>query len=111
MLPYSSYNHQMRSTVTAVLGLALLTVSAYAQPRRLVIAVRTALDGRGGVLHDTRLVIQGGKIAAIDPVAQPIDYDLRKLTVTPGWIDTHVHLNWHFDERHRSVAGRAIAGR
>ena len=23
----------------------------------------------------------------------------------PGWIDTHVHLNWHFDDQHTSVSG------
>lgn len=72
---------------------------------RIVIAVGTALDGRGGVLRNTRLVIQDGKIAAIDPAASPIDYDLRNRTVSPGWIDTHIHLNWHFDDQHKSVSG------
>ena len=94
-----------RSLCAALLALALVAAATHAQPRRIVVAVGTALDGRGGVLHDTRLVIQDGKIAAIDPSAQPIDYDLRNWTATPGWIDTHVHLNWHFDEGHRSVAG------
>jgi imidazolonepropionase-like amidohydrolase len=73
-------------------------------PNRIVIAVGTALDGRGGVLRDTRLVVQDGKIAAIDPKAAPVDYDLRARTVSPGWIDTHVHLNWHFDDQHKSVS-------
>lgn len=77
-----------------------------AQHTRLVIAVGTALDGRGGVIRNTRLVIQDGKIAAIDAAAEPVDYDLRSWTVMPGWIDTHVHINWHFDDQHRSVAGR-----
>jgi imidazolonepropionase-like amidohydrolase len=72
---------------------------------RTVIAIGTALDGRGGVLRDTRLVIEDGRIAAIDPAAAPIDIDLRDRVVMPGWIDTHVHLNWHFDDRHVSVSG------
>jgi imidazolonepropionase-like amidohydrolase len=25
-----------------------------------------------------------------------VDYDLRGLTVLPGWIDAHVHITWHF---------------
>jgi imidazolonepropionase-like amidohydrolase len=29
------------------------------------------------------------------------DYDLRGLTLMPGWIDTHVHLDWHFDRAHK----------
>jgi imidazolonepropionase-like amidohydrolase len=80
------------------------TVLAQSSPRT-VIAIGTALDGRGGVLHDTRLVIQNGTIAAIDPAATPIDIDLRNRVVMPGWIDTHVHLNWHFDDKHVSVSG------
>ena len=93
----------------AVAALCLCSLSLRAQPRRIVIAIGTALDGRGGAIHDTRLVIEDGRIARIDPAASPVDYDLQKLTVTPGWIDTHVHLNWHFDEHHRSVSGREPA--
>ena len=89
-----------------VAALCVCGLSLRAQPRHLVIAVGTALDGRGGVIRDTRLVIEDGKIARVDPSAGPVDYDLRALTVTPGWIDTHVHLNWHFDEHHKSVSGR-----
>ena len=99
----------LKACAAAVAAVCLLGLSVRAQSRRLVIAVGTALDGRGGVIHDTRLVIEGGRIAAIDPAAQPIDYDLRAFTVTPGWIDTHVHLNWHFDEQHKSVSGREPA--
>jgi imidazolonepropionase-like amidohydrolase len=95
----------MRRLAGLTAAVLLLSFAPHAQSRRIVLAVTTALDGRGGVLHDTRLVIQDGKITAIDAEAQPIDYDLRKLTVTPGWIDTHVHLSWHFDAHHRSVAG------
>ena len=52
--------------------------------KRIVIAASTVLDGKGGVLRDTRLVIEGAKIVAIDPKAGPVDYDLRGLTVLPG---------------------------
>jgi imidazolonepropionase-like amidohydrolase len=64
--------------------------------KRMVIAASTVLDGKGGVLHDTRIVIQGTKIVGIDAKAGPVDYDLRGLTVMPGWIDAHVHINWFF---------------
>src|SRR5215470_8727544 len=66
--------------------------------KRIVIAASTVLDGRGRVLHDTRVVIEGAKVVAIDPKAAPVDYDLRGLTVLPGWIDAHVHLTWSFGE-------------
>src|SRR6266436_10060789 len=64
--------------------------------KRIVIAASTVLDGKGRVLHDTRIVIEGSKIVAIDPKAGPVDYDLRGLTVLPGWIDAHVHITWRF---------------
>lgn len=74
-----------------------------AQNRRTVIAVSTALDGRGRVLHDTRIVIEGSKIVAIDAKAGPVDYDLRGLTVLPGWIDAHAHVTWSFGKDGKNV--------
>jgi imidazolonepropionase-like amidohydrolase len=89
----------------AFLSGALAAIFLAQLPARTVMAISTALDGRGGVIRDTRLVIQDGRIAAIDPNASPIDIDLRDRVVMPGWIDTHVHLNWHFDDKHASVSG------
>src|SRR5579871_5409180 len=74
-------------------------------PRRTVIAVGNLVDGRGRVTRDTRVVVEGRTIAAIDPTASPVDYDLRSATLMPGWIDTHVHINWHFDANGKSVSG------
>ncbi|HYT73800.1 MAG TPA: hypothetical protein VEL79_03535, partial [Vicinamibacterales bacterium] len=82
----------MRLRALLLAFIALFSTGPLAQSPRIVIAVGVALDGRGGALRDTRLVIQDGRIAAIDPAAAPIDYDLRSRTVMPGWIDTHVHL-------------------
>jgi imidazolonepropionase-like amidohydrolase len=69
---------------------------APAQKRRVVIAASVLLDGRGRVLRDTRVVVEGSKVVAVDPKAGPVDYDLRGLTVMPGWIDAHVHITWSF---------------
>jgi imidazolonepropionase-like amidohydrolase len=73
--------------------------------KRVVIAADTALDGKGGALRKTRIVIEGSKIVAIDPKAKPIDYDLRGLTVLPGWIDAHVHITSSFGKDGKSVGG------
>jgi imidazolonepropionase-like amidohydrolase len=64
--------------------------------KRIVIAASMLLDGKGHVLKNTRIVIEGSRIVRIDPKAEPIDYDLRGLTVLPGWIDAHVHITWSF---------------
>lgn len=70
-----------------------------ASTRPMVIRAGTVLDGKGGTLHDVRITIQGSKIVAINPSnGQPVDYDLRGLTVLPGWIDAHVHITWIFGE-------------
>jgi imidazolonepropionase-like amidohydrolase len=67
------------------------------------------LDGKGGVLHDTRIVIKGARIVALDPTATPIDYDLRGLTVLPGWIDAHVHIRWFFGKDGKLAGANATS--
>jgi imidazolonepropionase-like amidohydrolase len=93
------------STKMMFLILSLLALCAPAQQissqpptrgKRIVIAVSTALDGKGRVLPSTRIVIEGAIIVAIDPKAGPVDYDLRGLTVMPGWIDMHTHITSSF---------------
>ena len=66
------------------------------QGRRIVIAASALLDGRGRVIRNTRIVVEGSKIVRVDPQAGPVDYDLRGLTVMPGWIDAHSHITWSF---------------
>jgi imidazolonepropionase-like amidohydrolase len=78
---------------------------ALAPGKRVVIVTSALFDGKGHVLRDTRIVIEGSKIVAIDPKAEPVDYDLRGLTVLPGWIDAHVHLTWSFGKDGKNVGG------
>jgi imidazolonepropionase-like amidohydrolase len=82
--------------ILGIIGIIGVGMTAQAQSKRIVIAAGTLLDGKGGVLHDTRLTIENSRIVAIDPKAGPVDYDLRGLTVLPGWIDAHVHITWSF---------------
>src|SRR5262245_11408627 len=77
-------------------GLPRLAAAQPAAPRRIVIAAGTLLDGKGHVVKNTRIVVEGAKIVAIDPKAGPVDYDLHTLTVLPGWIDAHAHVTWSF---------------
>jgi imidazolonepropionase-like amidohydrolase len=97
----------MRRWRAGAVGLFFVIAAGWphAQGARIVIAASTVIDGRGAVLRDTHIVVDGGRIVAIDPKASPVDYDLRGLTLMPGWIDTHVHINWHFDANHKSVSG------
>ena len=86
------------ATILFVSASAEQTPTATPEKKRIVIAAKTLLDGRGHVLRDSRIVVEGSKIVALDPKASPIDYDLGGLTVMPGWIDSHVHITWSFGE-------------
>jgi imidazolonepropionase-like amidohydrolase len=92
-----------------VVCITLAACMLRAQPKRIVIAAGTMLDGKGHVLHNARIVIEGSKIVAIDPKAAPVDYDLRGRTVLPGWIDAHVHITWFFGKDGK-FAGTSAAG-
>src|SRR4051812_3595591 len=73
----------------------------------VVILTDRALDGRGAVLRDASITVEGDKITSLSakPSGKATVIDLRGYTVLPGWIDTHVHLASHFD-RNGAVAGR-----
>jgi imidazolonepropionase-like amidohydrolase len=101
ILAFLPIGHQAPSAASA-------SVSPGLTNRRIVIAASTLFDGKGGVLHNTRIVIEGSRIVAIDPRAGPVDYDLRGLTVLPGWIDAHVHITWSFGKDGKN-AGPAAA--
>lgn len=93
-----------RDIVRPLLCLALLLLGpcAFAQEKPIVIAASAVLDGKGNVVKDTRIVIENGRIVRIDPSASPVTYDLRGLTVLPGWIDCHVHITYHFGPNGRA---------
>jgi len=84
-------------------SLFLIACAMYGQ--RLVIQTSTILDGKGGTIRNAQIVVDGTKIVSVGPGRAAADYDLRGLTVMPGWIDAHIHLNWHMDEHNKSVGG------
>lgn len=87
--------------------LILLAGAALAQtPPRIVIRVGTLIDGKGGVQKNRQIVVESGWIKSVGPARGHADYDLSRATIMPGWIDTHVHLNWHFDANHKNVSAR-----
>jgi imidazolonepropionase-like amidohydrolase len=65
----------------------------------VILLTDRALDGRGGALKNARIGIAQGKITSLSAPASSsgTTIDLRGYTVLPGWIDTHVHLDSHFD--------------
>jgi len=88
----------IRSLRTFLGAAILLPAMVVAQDRPIALKVSTAYDGKGRTLHNTTIVIEGSKILRVGGTvpANAIVYDLAALTVTPGWIDTHSHIGYHF---------------
>jgi imidazolonepropionase-like amidohydrolase len=84
-----------------LLLIAILLIPSLAAPQTRPIVLKTSLllDGKGQTFTNTIVVVEGTKITRIGgrTPSGAITYDLTGLTVTPGWIDTHAHLMWHFD--------------
>ncbi len=86
------------------MGIALLLcVVAAAQP--VLIKTSTILDGKGHILKNKTIVVEGGRISRVADASVNATYDLTGMTVMPGWIDTHVHMGWHFNKDGRLEQG------
>ena len=87
----------MRVLLSLVLLLSAAAVLTTAQaPQGVTIRVGTLLDGRGGSQQNVVIRVDGGKIAGVGKGTGPVTHDLSKYTILPGFIDTHVHIGWHF---------------
>lgn len=88
-----------------ILAIAVATMSAQPAEPNLAIGARRIIDGTGKVLNANVVVIRAGKIGSIGTTRDPVTIDLGDLTLLPGFIDTHVHIGWHFDEKGRYHSG------
>ena len=72
-------------------------VFASAQDSPITLHADTLFDGKGNVQRNVTIIVQNGKIVSVNQqTAAAAAYELHGLTVMPGWIDTHVHITWHF---------------
>jgi imidazolonepropionase-like amidohydrolase len=85
----------MRRAIVALLLLPALHASA------AVTAFRFAqvIDGRGGVIRDGVIVVDGERIVSVgsDIPAGAKVVDLRPLTAIPGLLDMHTHMSFYWD--------------
>src|SRR4051794_8682228 len=93
-------------SIRAAIALSFAATALHAQGS-VVLITDHALDGRGQPLTNARIGVAQGKITSLSASAATgaTTIDLRGYTVMPGWIDTHVHLDSHFD-RTGKIAGR-----
>jgi imidazolonepropionase-like amidohydrolase len=85
-------------------------------PQTITIRTGRLVDGRGGSRQNVVVTIRDGKITSVGQANGPVTYDLSKYTLLPGFIDTHVHILWHFgkdgrfDNRGETPQDRIEAG-
>src|SRR5271154_58588 len=86
-----------------IVWVVLAGVLAPAQP--IAIKTSTIIDGRGHILKNRQILVDGSKIVSVTGAQGTPAYDLTGLTVMPGWIDTHVHIGWFFNQNDRLDQG------
>ena len=89
------------------LVLVLVAAPLMAQQSGLATTIRAGavIDGRGGVARNATVSVVNGKIASVGTASGSPTIDLGNLTLLPGFIDTHVHIGWHFDDKGRYHSG------
>jgi imidazolonepropionase-like amidohydrolase len=87
-------------------AVALASLPGYAQSSALTIKARRVIDGKGGVIDNAMITVENGKITGVGPSDGTAIMDLGDvITLLPGFIDTHVHLDWHFNAEGRYHSG------
>jgi len=87
------------------IALALLFPSwARGQSAPITIRAGTVLDGRGGIVRNRTIVIEGARIVRLEAAGKTATYHLGRFTVLPGGIDTT-------GARHRKGRITALDGR
>ena len=92
-------------TLLVAAFVAALSLGAFAQTPATTIRAARIVDGRGAVTNNATVTIRDGKIVSIGQASGTPTIDLGNLTLMPGFIDTHVHIGWHFDANDRYQSG------
>jgi imidazolonepropionase-like amidohydrolase len=95
----------MRMACVSTLLLALAATTHTQGSADITIRARQVLDGTGKVIPNATVTVRDGKIVGVGPSSGVATHDLGALTLMPGFIDTHVHIGWHFDAKGRYHAG------
>ncbi|HUQ88173.1 MAG TPA: amidohydrolase family protein [Vicinamibacterales bacterium] len=93
--------------VLKIFALMVIGVSSIVaqSDQRVSIRARQVIDGRGGVTNNATVTVADGKITSVGAASGTPTIDLGNLTLLPGFIDTHVHIGWHFDDKGRYHSG------
>ena len=71
-------------------------LSQTSAPERITLRAARVFDGAGKIINNGVVEISGARIVAVDDRKGPVTRDLGNVTLMPGMIDVHVHIDWHF---------------
>jgi imidazolonepropionase-like amidohydrolase len=94
-----------RFVLATTVALATSGLHLGAQAPVVVLRPSLLIDGQGGSRTDGQVTVASGKITIVGAPSGTPTYDLSGLTLLPGFIDTHVHIGWHFDAKGRYATG------
>ena len=83
-------------TALAIATAVVAPVVVAQQPDAITIRAARVLDGRGKLLTNAVVEIRGSKIVAVDQRKTAVTHDLGDVTLMPGMIDVHTHVELHF---------------
>ena len=93
----------MRNILTVTLAAFAVCVAVTgARGQTTVLRFGRLVDGRGGVIRDAVVVVEGERVSKVGAgdAAVPAGarvYDLRRYTGLPGLIDAHTHMTFYWD--------------
>lgn len=99
-----------RSIVAAPVAAALAGVVSFlgmmapaSAQQPITVRAATVLDGKGGVLRNAVIAVEGSRIIKVgNGAAETATYDFPRFTVLPGLTDAHVHIGAHFGKDGRA---------
>ena len=108
----------MRVLLFSILASPLFAFAVLSAQPTAPITIRAGhlIDGRGHDQHDVVITVVGDTITGVGPKNGAVTHDFSRLTLLPGFIDTHVHILWHFgkdgrfDNRGETPEDRLKAG-
>ncbi len=76
-------------------------------PASITLRAARVFDGRSGqLLRNAVVEVADGKIVFVGPRAGTVTHDLGDVTLMPGMIDVHTHIDWHFGPDGKYNSGR-----
>jgi imidazolonepropionase-like amidohydrolase len=91
--------------ISVVLLLVLGPTAGEVIAQSITIRAGSVFDGKGRTISNASIVVRDGRIVSVGTGGTgQATYDLRRLTVLPGLIDTHIHLDTHFGKNGKATS-------